>query len=601
SSFETRLSQFVSNGGGYIDTSFANSPNQQDVLAGLQASSTAASTTSSLTIVRPNKITSPYTGISYTPYWLRYKVSNITGQANPAYVLLKDSNNNPIITTHSYGAGIGVSLEMPYARLEYSGNSPSFDGVQNGSPRDSFVSLLINAIFYAAHKSNMLPILWETSYSQQQSWSPYLQFSVDGSPGSPVLVWASNNDTSSSPFDIHLNATFYGINTAGWVAINMLNLAVVASGTGSDIHIQTTVPPKEWLPIYILSDASNLQPIYSTAGITSKSVGASSASYTVNGPQSSSSWMVINSAAPVTAVSSTLTGSLTQEGSLSSLNGTQIGSTCTSITPSGGNAGACASFTNVVQQGWFYDQSDQTLYVHFQSGNAVTLSVTQTGSSSTSTSSSSSSTSSSSSSSSSSTSTSASSSSTTSATSSTSSSSATNTTSASSSTTSTSTSTFLSSSSSSSSSASSTSTTTSTTNTTSTTATSSSTSSSTRSTTSNSTTTSSNSTSSQSTTTTSTTNSTAQAFDIVLSPNSVSIGSGSGAQVLVQVDLSGGSPQFVTLNATGVPTGVSSSFSPPTGTTSFDSVLLLSASSSANPGTYEVSVAGTSGGFLASA
>ncbi|MGH9917987.1 MAG: hypothetical protein ACRD6W_03810, partial [Nitrososphaerales archaeon] len=365
-------------------TSFGSGAGQQDVFAGLQSSSSPVTTTSSLTIVKTNKITSPYTSISYTPYWLRYAVSNLTGQADPAYVLLKDSNNNPVITTHNYGAGIGVSIEMPYARLEFSGNSPSFDGVQNGSPRDSFVSLLINAIFYAAHKGNMLPILWETSYSQQQSWSPYLQFSVDGSPGSPVLVWASNNGTSPSPFDIHLNATFYGINTAGWVAINMLNMSVVASGTGSDINIQATVPPKEWLPIYILSDASNLQPIYSTAAITSTSIGASSATYTLNGPQNTSSWIVSNSAEPVTNVASSLTGSLTQEGSLSSLDDTQIGSTCTSVTPFGGNAGACASFTNAVQQGWFYDQSDQLLYVHFEGGSAVRLSVAQTASSTTS-------------------------------------------------------------------------------------------------------------------------------------------------------------------------------------------------------------------------
>jgi hypothetical protein len=57
----------------------------------------------------------------------------------------------------------------------------------------------------------------------------------------------------------------------------------------------------------------------------------------------------------------------------------------------------------------------------------------------------------------------------------------------------------------------------------------------------------------------------------------------------------------VTLNATGAPAGVSTSLTPSTGTTSFDSVLLLNASSSATPGTYEVSVGGTSGELVASA
>jgi hypothetical protein len=87
----------------------------------------------------------------------------------------------------------------------------------------------------------------------------------------------------------------------------------------------------------------------------------------------------------------------------------------------------------------------------------------------------------------------------------------------------------------------------------------------------------------------------------VLSPNAVSIGPGGVAQVLVEVSLSDGPPQSVTLSATGAPSGVSTSLTPSAGTTSFDSVLLLNASSSATPGTYEVSVGGTSGGLVASA
>ncbi|MDA4118703.1 MAG: hypothetical protein OK455_10220, partial [Thaumarchaeota archaeon] len=375
-SFSARLSDFIYNGGGYIGTSFGSSSGSSDAFLGLQSSASAASVGGSLSIVKPNKITSPYTSIYYNPYWLRYTISNMTGQANPAYVLLKDDHGNPLITTHAFGSGIGVSLEQPYARLQFSGNSHSYNGVQFGSPRDSWVSLMINAIYYAAHKGNMLPILWESSYNQQQSWSPYLQFSVDGSPGKPVLVWASNNDTVSSSFDIHLNATYYGINPGGWMALNMQNMSVVATGTGADIHLDATVPPMSWMPIYIMSTGSDLQPVYSTASIVTSSQGSGAATFGLQGPFNASAWVVMGASSP--PVSVTVDGwSLAQNPSVSSLNKTSIGYSCTSVVAGGG----CSSFKSLDQQGWAYDSANHLLYVHLALGGAPTtsMSITESG------------------------------------------------------------------------------------------------------------------------------------------------------------------------------------------------------------------------------
>jgi hypothetical protein len=379
-SFVARLDSFVSNGGGYVDTSFASYAGEANGFLGLQASSTPASTGGSLTIVRPNKITSPYTSLYYDPYWLRYTTSNMTGQAQPAQVLLRDSSNNPLITTHAYGKGIGVSVEQPYARLSFSGNSQTFYGTQYGSPRDSFVSLLINAIYYAAHKGSMLPILWETNYNQQQPWSPYLQFSVDGSPGKPLL-WLSSNDTSASTFDIHLNASFYGISTTHWFALDVQNMSIIASGTGSDIHIRTTVPPKSWLPIYIMSDASNLQPLYATANVLTSSQSGGFTNYVIQGAHDSSTWLVLKSSAPILSVlesgnSSTM---LQPYPSLQSLNASRIGYYCSSIA----SGGTCSSFTSYDQQGWFYDSVLSLLYLHFKTGSPVTISVSQSSTSTT--------------------------------------------------------------------------------------------------------------------------------------------------------------------------------------------------------------------------
>ena len=380
-SFSARLASFISRGGGYVATSFGSSPGSADGFLGLQSSSTPASVGGPLTIVKPNKITSPYTSIYFNPYWLRYTVSNVTGQASPAYVLLRDNNGNPVITTHAYGSGIAVSLEQPYARLSFSGNSYSFSGQQFGSPRDSWVSLMINAIFYAAHKGGMLPILWETSYSQQQPWSPLVQFSVDGSPGKPVLVWASNNDTAPSPFDVHLNASFYGISTTHWFAMDIQNMSIIASGSGSDIHIRTTIPPKSWLPIYILSDASNLQPLYSTASILSSSQSGGFTNYVVQGAHGSSTWLVLKSSASVLSVLESANSSTTLQSysSLQSLNASLIGDYCSSIL----SGGTCNSFTSYAQQGWFYDAAHSLLYLHFQMGSPVTISVSQSSTSTT--------------------------------------------------------------------------------------------------------------------------------------------------------------------------------------------------------------------------
>lgn len=382
-SLASRLNALVSSGGGWIINGFGDSPGSSNAVLGLQTSSVQANPTSSLTIITSNPITSPYTSISYQAYWDRYVISPLQG--NSPQVLVTDSQGNYVVTTNRYGAGRGVFLAMPYARYSFSGNSIAFDGQHYGSPRDSWVSLMINAIFYAAHKEAALPILWESSYKQQQPWSQYLQFSVDGSPGKPVLLWVSNNDSVSSAFDVHLNATFYGINRAGWIAVNTRDMSVVASGMGSDMHIKTTIPPKTWASIYLLSVPTNLEPAYTTASITSGSLGASSGQYVTSSVEGASTWLILRSTAPVVSVGSSRTGTLGAYSSLNAANSSQIGYYCTAVRQNG----ACNSFQYNRQEGWWYDAGNQLLYVHFQGGSGVTISVSQTATSSSTTTSSS--------------------------------------------------------------------------------------------------------------------------------------------------------------------------------------------------------------------
>ncbi|MEM3803426.1 MAG: carboxypeptidase-like regulatory domain-containing protein [Conexivisphaerales archaeon] len=366
-SFLNRLQAFVKNGGGYISLSFGSTANSMDKFLGLQTSSISVTTTSTLNILQSNQITNPYTSISFNPYWLRYHITPMSNETPT--ILVTDSNNNPVIAVNNYFNGRGVLLEMPTARLSYAGNSPTFSGIRYGSPRDSWFTLFINAIFYAAHKESMLPIVWESTYSSQQNWSPYLQFSIDGSPGQ-VLLWLSNNDSVSSPFDLHLNASFYGINPNGWLAINMQNMQVVAKGTGTDIHISTTVPAKTWEPIYIFSLSNGLKLLYSTASITSSSSTNNSLTLSTSSGPSTSQWIILETPQPVTSVSSSSSGSISNYQSISSLNKTIIGYICTSILNS-----VCTTWSEYNQQGWYFDPSNSLLYVHFTGGKSVAITV----------------------------------------------------------------------------------------------------------------------------------------------------------------------------------------------------------------------------------
>jgi hypothetical protein len=399
-SFLQRLQAFVKNGGGWVDVgygAFSYSPNQNTASAwpfsqilGLQTNSTSASCTTPIVALTGNAITAPYTSIStmLCPHLYNYDIQKLGNESAAYYVT--DSKGNPIISVNSYYSGRGVLFDLPSQGQLLGNPSDTAGGI--GAPRDSYVSLLINSIFYAAHKDNMLPILWETQFDTNtgvcqansnygcgwQNWSPFLQFSIDGSPGSPPLLWVSNNDSSSSPFDIHLNATFYDVSTSGWIAINIQDMSVVGKGIGSDIHISTSVPAYSWEPIYIMNDTSSSTPqvLYSTASIVSSSSSGSSTSYSISGPSDASTWLVL-SLPEVVSVSSTASGALQAFNSLQPLNSSKIGYYCTSVNSSVSSSGACTSWAYYNQEVWFYDQANRILYVHFQGANSMTISVLQ--------------------------------------------------------------------------------------------------------------------------------------------------------------------------------------------------------------------------------
>ncbi len=89
----------------------------------------------------------------------------------------------------------------------------------------------------------------------------------------------------------------------------------------------------------------------------------------------------------------------------------------------------------------------------------------------------------------------------------------------------------------------------------------------------------------------------APSFDFSLSatPGTQSVARGGSTTYAITVTLTSGSASPVTLSASGLPAGVSASFSPASGTPTFASTLTVSTSASAVPGTYPFTITATGG------
>jgi hypothetical protein len=94
--------------------------------------------------------------------------------------------------------------------------------------------------------------------------------------------------------------------------------------------------------------------------------------YTTNSAINSSQWLVLDftGSAPL-SVSASNTGMIPVQSSLSALNHTTIGTVCSQVEAGGG----CLGFVTVTQTGWYLDSTDSLLYVHYEGGPSVTISV----------------------------------------------------------------------------------------------------------------------------------------------------------------------------------------------------------------------------------
>jgi hypothetical protein len=178
-----------------------------------------------------------------------------------------------------------------------------------------------------------------------------------------ALAWFFTNKTSTEYASTVIDASSLGL-TGPWLAISALDWRVVAAGVGPQISLSVSIPAQSWNPIYIVPQVQNLEPVYSNLPIVSYSISSSGASYSFSGPHDFSSWLVMSLASPPTSVVTSNAGSLSSFNTLSALNASFIGMKYT-----GG------SIQNLTQTGYYYDQSNNLLYIHYVGDNNVTVTV----------------------------------------------------------------------------------------------------------------------------------------------------------------------------------------------------------------------------------
>ncbi|MEM3357202.1 MAG: hypothetical protein QW166_05175, partial [Candidatus Bathyarchaeia archaeon] len=191
-----------------------------------------------------------------------------------------------------YGSGRAIWIDLGYPGLTYIGGGSATKW--RGSPSDSVLVLVSNALLHVGKQDSLIPAWWHTKYGAQP-WSPLVYYSITGKPDTPKLLWLTNAGNTTSPFEIHLNATYFNIDPQGWIAIDIQNWQVVAKGNGTDIRINTTIPAKSWKPIYITNTTSNLKTLYSNQKLEKEETNQNTSNYTINGLHNQTAWLLVNS------------------------------------------------------------------------------------------------------------------------------------------------------------------------------------------------------------------------------------------------------------------------------------------------------------------
>lgn len=318
---QRKIKDFVKNGGGFVV--LTPWPKWADEIVGFSCSDEKITPGSVNYVYFKHPILKPYSDIPRdVNYGWENKVYPI--RADSIYVI-KDINDQPLLSTRLYGLGRSILCTI------------------------SYTPIILNAIFYAAGKEEVLPILWYEDFTRETISKDYVQYSMRGKPGGPLLLWLVNNGPITK-FEIHLNASFFQLNPEGWVALDVLNWLPVARGRGNDIGISIQVNNMSQLPIYIVNDTQELHILYSNAAIKIEKIYPNQAIYSIKSYSSETTWLMIKSSRQLQTVIVD-NYSLPKMPSLTSINATTL------------------------IEGWFYDHENELLKVKLKSGGEHTVRV----------------------------------------------------------------------------------------------------------------------------------------------------------------------------------------------------------------------------------
>lgn len=271
--------------------------------------------------------------------------------------IIKSSNLGPEVWTNTYGSGRvvmlpgGQQLSSDYGYASY----------------DAYWTLVSNAIMYASKDDSLVPVLSYPSFyggAQHEPWDQSTMYSILGTPGEGALAWFYTNKTGGDSISVQLNANAYHISTSGWIAIDAYDWEVVGQGTGGTIDLNVKIPATGWYPVYILSKGSNGALLYSNSKLVTTKTSPASDAYELSSAPGSSSWLVVQLSSAPASVTSADTGVVPEMGTLASLATTTIGEHLTG-----------SAWKLLTQTGWYYDSANDLLYVHYEGGSQIMVTV----------------------------------------------------------------------------------------------------------------------------------------------------------------------------------------------------------------------------------
>jgi hypothetical protein len=268
------IKDFIRNGGGFVV--LTPWPKWADEIVGFDYSDEKITPAQIDYVYFNHSILKPFLNISRGMDY-RWENKVYPTKMNVTYIV-RDINNQPLVSISSYGLGRGILCATPISTLSKTVNS--------------YTTVIINAIFYAARKEEVLPILWYEDFIHEALAKSYIQYSISGKPGGHLLLWIINNEPLAN-FEIHLNASFFGLNPEGWIALDTVNWLPVAQGQGNDISISIQVNNMSWLPIYVMDNVQELRVLYSNSLVKAQKIYPNQALYEIRAALGQDIWLIL--------------------------------------------------------------------------------------------------------------------------------------------------------------------------------------------------------------------------------------------------------------------------------------------------------------------